>query len=71
MINEEFDSDLVYKEKNLRTKLNLMKDVSIVFGIVSVILIDSFLKRDKNYYLQVLLEAYKYIANEKDKKIYQ
>ena len=74
-INKEFDSDLVYNEKYLRIKIksdeskinpNFLIDKIPKEGghciSLSVILIDSVLKRSTNYYSQVFLEECKYIV---------
>ena len=40
------------------------------FIYISVIFIDSVYIKNKNYYLQVFLEKYKYVARETDVEIY-
>ena len=77
-IKKEFDSELLYNEKYLRTKIKsykrkintnfcnnkISKEGSQCISL-SAFLIDSVYRKDKNYYPQVFLEECKYAANEK------
>ena len=78
IIREEFDGKPVYNEKYLKTrgkscngkiKTNFHNNKIPKEGFqcicLSLILIDSVSKKDKSYYLQVLLEECKYAVNEK------
>ena len=71
----EFDNKPVYTEKYLKTKIksynqhnfhnNEIPKEGFQCICLSVILIDSVYRKDKNYYPQVFLEEWKYIAKEK------
>ena len=80
IIQKEFDSNPVYNEKYIRTKIKSYNGkINANFHnkkipkegsqriYLSVILIDSVYKKDKNYYLQVFLEECKYVVKEKNK----
>ena len=69
---KEFDSKPVCNEKYLITNINtnfhnskIPKEGPQCIS-VSVILIDSVYRKDKDYYLQVFLEKSKYVVKEKD-----
>ena len=71
IIEKEFDSEPVSNEKHLRLKINtnfhknkIPKEGSQCICL-SVILIDSFYTKDKDYYPQVFLEECKYVFKEK------
>ena len=79
-IDTEFDSESVYNEKNLKSKIksyngkintkfhnNEIAKENSQCTCLSVILIDSVFKIDNNYYPQVFLKECKYFV--KDKKI--
>ena len=80
IIKKEFDSKPVYNEKYIKTKIKscneklntnfhnneIPKEGSQCICL-SVILIDSVYKKDKNYYPQVFLEECKYVVKEKKK----
>ena len=75
---KEFDSQPVYNEKYLKTKINsyngkintsfhnneISREGS-QFICLSEILIDSVFRTGKNYYSQVFLEEFKYFVKEK------
>ena len=77
---KEFDSNPVYNEKYMKIKIKFydgkinanfhnIKIPKEGFQCIclSVILIDSVCKKDKNFYPQVFLEEYKYLIKEKQK----
>ena len=77
-LKKEFDSEPVYNEKYLKAKIksyngkintnfldNKIPKESSQFICLSVILIDSVFRTNKNYYPQVFLEEYKYVVKEK------
>ena len=77
-IKKRFDSEPVYNEKYVKTKtkscegkINTNSHDDKVpkegskYICLSVMLIDFLLRTGKNYYLQKLLEEFKYIAKEK------
>ena len=80
IIKKQFDSKPVYNDKYIKTKIksyngkintnfhnnNIPKEGSQCICL-SVILIDSVYKKDKNYYPQVFLEECKYVVKEKKK----
>ena len=82
IIKKEFDSELVYNEKYLKTKIKsyngkiytnfhnnkILKEGSQCI-FLSVLLVESVYKEDKNYYPQVFLEECKYVA--KEEKMYK
>ena len=74
----EFDSKTVYNEKYIKTKIKSYKrKINTNFHInkipkegshcicLSVILINSIFRKDKDYYPQVFLEEFKYVVKEK------
>ena len=77
-IKKEFDSEPKYNEKYLKAKIKFcnvkiktnfynnktLKEGSELFCL-SVILIDSVLRTDKNYYFQVFLEECKILLKKK------
>ena len=77
-MKKEFDSEPVYNEKYLKTKLRsyngkinvnfynnkITKEESQCISL-SVILIYSVFRTSDKYYPQVFLEEYKYVAKEK------
>ena len=78
---KNFGSKPVYNEKYIKTKIkscngkintNFHNDKIPKEGsqciCLSVILIDSVYKKDKNYYPQVFLEEYKYVVKKKKSK---
>ena len=80
IIKKEFDSKPVYTEKYIKTKIkSYNRKINTNFHnnkipnegshciFLSVILIDSVYKKDKNYYPQVFLEECKYVVKEKKK----
>ena len=81
IIKKEFDSNSVYNERYIKTKIKsyngkiktnfhnnkISKEGSQCISL-SVIWIDSVYKKDKNYYPQVLSEECKYVV--KEKKVY-
>ena len=78
IIKKEFDSELVYNEKYLKTKIKsyngkiytnfhnnkILKEGSQCI-FLSVLLVESVYKEDKNYYPQVFLEECKCVVKEK------
>ena len=77
-LTKKFDSKPVYNGKYLKTKIksyngkintnfhnNKIPKKGSQCNCLSVILIDSVYKKDKNYYLQVFLEKCKYAVKEK------
>ena len=72
-IKKEFDSESVYNKKFLKTRIKSYGDEAADFydkeirkvgsnrTCLQVILLDSVLKRDENYYPQVFLKECKYI----------
>ena len=77
-LKKEFDSEPVYNEKYLKANIksykgkiktnshdNKIQKEGSQFICLSVILIDSVFRTNKNYYPQVLLEEWKYIVEEK------
>ena len=77
-LKKEFDSEPVYNEKYLKANIksykgkintnshdNKIQKEGSQFIFLSVILIDSVFRTNKNYYPQVLLEEWKYIVEEK------
>ena len=77
-IKKEFDSEPVYNEKYLKTKIKVYKGkINTKFYnnkipkedsqciCLSVILIDSVFRTGNNYYPQVFLKEYKYVVKEK------
>ena len=79
ILKKEFDSEPVYNKKFLKTKMKSYSDEATDFHdkeipkagcnhtCLAVITIDSALKKDDNYYLQVFLKEWKY--TEKEKKV--
>ena len=80
IIKKEFDNNLVYNEKYIKTKIKSYNGkISTNFHnnkipkegsqcvCLSVILIDSVYKTDKNYYPRVFLEECKYVVKENKK----
>ena len=80
IIRKEFDSKPVYNEKYIKTKIKSCNEkINTNFHnneipkegsqciCLSVILIDSVYKKDKNCYPQVFLEECKYVVKEKKK----
>ena len=77
-INKEFDRELAYIRKILKTKRKAYGNEAADFdskeipkmgsnqNCLAVIRLDSALKKDKNYHSQVFLKEYKYIAKEKE-----
>ena len=81
IIKKEFDSKPVWNEKYLKYLKTKIKSYNEKINTnfqnnkiskegsqcicLSVILIDSAYKKDKNFYPQVFLEEYKYVAKEK------
>ena len=75
-IKKEFDSKLVYNKEYLKTKIKSNGDENTDFydqkipnvnsnhTCLAVINLDSALKRDDNYYLQVFLKECKYIEKK-------
>ena len=78
IIKKEFDSNPVYNEKYIKAKMKSYhgktntnfhnnripkEDSQCIF--LSIILIDSVYKEDKNYYPQVLLGVCKYFAKKR------
>ena len=59
-IRKEFDSEHVYNEKFSKTKKK-----SYIDTCLEIISIDSALKKEKIYYLQVFLKTCKYIGKKK------
>ena len=80
IIKKQFDSKPVYNDKYIKTKIksyngkintnfhnnNIPKEGSQCICL-SLILIESVYKKDKNYYPQVFLEECKYVVKEKKK----
>ena len=69
IIKKDFGSKPIYNRKYLKTKMKFCKGKintkqSSQCIYISVILIDSVYRKYKNYYLQVLLEKYKYIVKK-------
>ena len=62
-IEKGFDSEPVYKDKYLKTKMQSYER-KINTNFLSVILIDCLFRVGKNYYTQVFLEERKYIVKE-------
>ena len=88
MINKNFDSDPVYKDKYINTKIrsysndiitnfrniddknNKLPEENKPHKCVSLILLDSVIKTDKNYYPQTLLQECVYkVTNKKVENI--
>ena len=82
-IKKEFDCEPVYNEQYVKTKVNSyngkintnfhnnkIPKKSSKFICLSVILINSLFKTDKNYYLQLFLKECKYVVQEKKKSEY-
>ena len=78
IIKKEFDSKPVYNEKYIKTKIksyngkintnfhnNKLPKEHSQCVCLSVILIDSVYRKDKDYYTKVFLEECKYIVKEK------
>ena len=78
IIKKEFDSNPVYNENYIKTKIksyngkintnfhnNKITKEGCQCICLSVILIDSVYKKKKNYYPQVILEECKYVAKKK------
>ena len=75
-IKKEFDSESVYNKKILKTKIKShgnevtyfydtkIRKVDSNHTCSAVFSLDSTLKRDKNYYLQVFLKEGKYIGKK-------
>ena len=75
-IKKEFDSEPVYNKKFLKTEIKSYADevtdfhdkeipkVSSNNTYLAVISLDSALKKDENYYLQVFLKGCKYILKK-------
>ena len=82
LIKKEFNSELVYNDKHIKTKIkiyinrvytsfyhNKIPKDNEYFPCLSVILLDSiFVNSDKDYYPQILLEECKYAIKKKKKK---
>ena len=80
-IKKEFDSEPVYNKKSLKTKIKSNGDEATYFhdkkmskaspnhACLAVITTDSILKKDKNYYSQVLLKECKYVEKEEIRHI--
>ena len=80
-IKKEFDSKPVYNKKSLKTKIKSNGDEATYFhdkkmskaspnhACLVVITTDSILKKDKNYYSQVLLKECKYVEKEEIRHI--
>ena len=78
-VKKEFDSKPTYNKNFVKTKIKSYGDevtdfydkeipkVEFNHACLSVITIDSALKKDESYYLQMFLKDYKYI--EKEKKV--
>ena len=77
-LKKEFDNEPVYNEKYLKAKIkscngkintnfhnNKIPKEGSQLICLSVILIDFAFRTGKNYYLQVSLEEFKYVAKEK------
>ena len=74
-IKKEFDSDPGYSKNYLKTKIKSYGDevtylyekeipkVDSNHTCLAVIILDSALNKDENYYLQVFLKEFKYIKN--------
>ena len=62
IIKKEFNSELVYKKKQKKTKkkknLKVEKNYLNKAFYISVIVIDSVYRKDENYYLKMFLEKY-------------
>ena len=82
IIEKEFDSNSVYSEKYIKTKTkvynkkintdflgNKMWKEGSEYICLSVFLLGSVYKKDKNYYPQVFLEECKHVIKEKKKSI--
>ena len=73
---KKIKSELIYDKKYLKAekishnaKINTKKGSQCIY--ISVILIASVYKKDKNYYPQVFLEKYEYVVRkQKDVKFY-
>ena len=83
IIKKKFDTELLYSEKYLKTKIksyngkinpnfqnNKIPKEGSQFICLWVILIDSVFKAVKNYYPQVFLKECKYVVNEKKITMY-
>ena len=79
LLKKRFDSEPIYKEKYLRTKVKFHKrkfvtkshgDKKLKEGCqcicLSVILIDSVFRTGRNYFPQVILEECKHFVKEKE-----
>ena len=79
VIKKEFDSKPVYNEKYVKNKMrsyngkidtnvhnNKIPKEGCQFICLSVILIDSACRKDKNYCPQAFLEEFKYVVKKKD-----
>ena len=61
IIKKEFNSELVYKKNQKKTKkknLKVEKNSLNKAFYISVIVIDSVYRKDENYYLKMFLEKY-------------
>ena len=78
IIYKEFDSNPVYNEKYIKTKIkvynskvktnfhgNKIPNASLEYVCLSVILLDSVHKKDNKYYPEWFLEECKYVVKEK------
>ena len=75
-IRKQFDSELVYNKYFLKTKIKFHGDedtdfydkenpkVNSYYAFLAVVILDSALKKDKNYYPQVFLKECKYIEKK-------
>ena len=78
ILKEEFDSEPVYNKKSWKSKIKYHGDKVTDFydkeipkvdsnhTCLAVIILDSALKKDDNYYPKVFLKQYKYIDNLSD-----
>ena len=76
-IKKEFDSEPVYNKKFLKTKIRSYSDevtdfydkeipkVDCNHTFLAVVILDSGLEKDDNYYLRVFLKECKYIVKKK------
>ena len=67
IIEKEFDSNSVYNEKYIQIFPVIMWKEGSEYICLSVFLLGSVYKKDKNYYPQVLLEECKHVIKEKEK----
>ena len=75
LMKKEFNSEPVYNNKYIKAKIKLhngrisfhdnkIPNESVHYICLSVILLDSIVKKNKNYYPQILLEECKYAVKE-------